>query len=373
MSTEGILLNHSGSSSSSQHPTGGISTFKADNGLSFPTLAESTTFQVHNINYKPYFTLWNEDTQTVDFYELNSSNNELRKINSIYSIPKNQEYDIYLFSFKDIFYCCITPKKGSATSFLLYLDTSKNIWKNFKSQNLMEYGSITSAVEIENILYITMDISVYKTTDLINATEVRTEGRGAITFRVAKIANHLITFKINSNNYYIYIYQDSSTNYMTLKGNNITWEKKKYFFWNLPNEIYLLTGDSSIESESISRLYNFDFTKNTYGLTTLDRYINIKQFFFINVDDMFFIAYYYDYSTHRFSKQIKLSESQAFPFHQYLLKGNKIIVEDTNLIEIHSSNCFIKNEKIIEITEDGEVYLFLYRINNGRNQNFLIF
>ena len=236
----------------------------------------------------------------------------------------------------------------------------------------MQYGNITSAVEIENILYITMGISVYKTTDLINATEVRTESMGAITFRVAKIANHLITFKINSNNYYIHIYQDSSTNYMTLKGNNITWEKKNYFFWNLPNEIYLLTGDSSVRSESISYLYNFDFTKKTYNLTTLDGYINIKQFFFINVDDMFFIAYYYDYPTHSFSKQIKLSESQAFPFHQYLLKGNKIIVEDTNLIKIHSSNCFIKNEKIIEITEDGEVYLFLYCIN-GRNQNFLIF
>ena len=52
------------------------------------------------LNYKPYFTLWNKDTQTVDFYELNSFNNELRKINSIYSIPENQEYDIYLFSFK---------------------------------------------------------------------------------------------------------------------------------------------------------------------------------------------------------------------------------------------------------------------------------
>ena len=372
MSTEGILLNHSSSSSSSSRPVGGISTFKADNGLSFPTLAKSTTFQVHNINYKPYFTLWNKDTQTVDFYELNSSNNELRKINSIYSIPKDQQYDIYLFSFKDIFYCCITPKKGYATSFLLYLDTSKNIWKEFKSQNLMEYGSITSAVEIENILYITMGTSVYKTTDLIHATEVRTKGSGPITFRVAKIANHLITFKINENDYYIYIYQDSSTNYMTLKGNNTTWEKKEYFFWSLPNEIYLLTGDSSISDESISYLYNFDFTKKTYDLTTLDAYIDIKQFFFINADDMFFIAYRYDYSTHSFSKEIKLSESQAFPFHQYLLKGNKIIVEDTNLIKIYSSNCFIKNEKIIEITEDGEVYLFLYRIN-GRNQNFLIF
>ena len=373
MSTEGILLNHSGLSSSSQHPTGGISTFKADNQLSFPTLAESTTFQVHNINYKPYFTLWNKNTQTVDFYELNSSNNELRKINSIYSIPENQEYDIYLFSFKDTFYCCITPKKGYATSFLLYLDTSENIWKDFTSQNLMEYGNITSAVEIENILYITMGISVYKTTNLINATEVRSEGEGAIVFRVAKIANHLITFKINSNNYNIYIYQDSSTNYMTLKGNNTTWEKKNYFFWSLPDEIYLLTGDSSISAESISFLCNFDFTKKTYELIKLGSAINTKQFFFINVDDMFLIVYNYDYYNHRFSKRIKVSESQVFPFCQYLLKGNKIIVEDTNLIKVYSSNCFIKNEKIIEITEDGEVYLFIYRMNSGRNQNFLIF
>lgn len=230
MSTEGILLNHSSSLSGSSHPVGGISTFRADSGLSFPTLAKSTTFQVHNINYKPYFTLWNEDTQTVDFYELNSSNNELRKINSIYSIPKKQEYDIYLFSFKDIFYCCITPKKGYATSFLLYLDTSENIWKEFTSQNLMENNAITSAVEIGDVLYITMGISVYKTTDLINATEIRTKGNGAITFRVAKIANHLITFEIDINNYYIYIYQDSSTNYMTLKDNNITWEKKNISF-----------------------------------------------------------------------------------------------------------------------------------------------
>lgn len=372
MSTEGILLNHSGLSNGSSRPVGGISTFEA-RSLPFPTLSQSDTFQVHNINNKPYFTIWNKNTETVDFYEFNSSNNELKKINSIYNIPKNQKYKIYLFSFKNTFYCCITPRAGYAGQFLLYLDTSKNIWKEFTSQNLVSNSAITSAVEIDNVLYITQYNEIYKTTNLTTLTEIHSSSNYNKNYYVAKIANQLITFEFNNDGHYINIYLGPSMEKMSdysISGS------EKMFFWNLPNEIYLCTSGSSSSNSSIAHLFNFDFTKKTYFLKSVEENVyGLNQFFFLDKDDLFYIKYLYEPGTVNspyFRKAIRVSKDEAFPFHQYLLKGNKIIVEDTDLIKIYSSNVVIKNKKIIEITEDGEVYLLLYRID-GNYQNFLIF
>ena len=60
---------------------------------------------------------------------------------------------------------------------------------------------------------------------------------------------------------------------------------------------------------------------------------------------------------------------------QYLLKGNKILVERIKEVELLSNN-IIKKDNFIEVIEEGVVKIKLNKIpnyNGSRTQNFLIF
>lgn len=367
MSTEGILLNHGGLSSGSSRPVGGISTFSEKQYDQIFTDDElGNTFQVHNnINGHTYFTKWEDGF--FGFYKLNATATGLEKINNIWNISsyyKNM-YHLTLFIFNSNLYCNI----GSATESY----DIKRLFRyvkgedNWVSEPNLGIKGLWSAAELNGVLYISKNLhsnanfEIYKTTDLKNFESLNRELSDDVQVFLFQNnifflggGNYITLYYLKNNNTIEYIDTNSlssrkiSTNYFYIK--------EKALIINANTKIYSLTFDNNFKLLS-EEIWASNFNDS-------NRYV--LDFFPISDDIIGKIT-----NTNSFY----LLTPQNNIITQYLLKGNKILVERIEETQLLSNN-IIKKDNFIEVTEDGIVKIKLNTISNyngSRTQNFLIF
>ena len=375
MSTEGILLNHSGLSSSSSRPVGGISTFtQAQYDLIFTDSELNNTLQIHNnINGHTYFTKWEDGY--FGFYKLNAQATGLEKINNIWDISsyyKNM-YRLNLFVFNNKLYCNI----GSSTE---SYDT-KRIFRyvegtdNWVSEPNLGIKGLYSAAELNDTLYVIQDGHsdggsynyLLKTTDLINFTEIThynsngSDDYFLFPFQGAIFMLHNWSSGYNNNGFYLSYFTDPK-NIISISVDNINSSSVSSYFTDQNNliistktKIWSLSFNDFKLSKSTKLWDNSNFTNTTV-------YVQKIFPFQKNLIGSISTSFY-------------LLTPQDNIITQYLLKGNKILVEKIEEVELLSDN-IVKKDNFIEVIEEGVTKIRLNKISNyngSRTQNFLIF
>lgn len=375
MSTEGILLNHSSSSSSSSRPVGGISTFtQTQYDLIFTDNELENTLQIHNnINGHTYFTKWEDGY--FGFYKLNAQATGLEKINNIWDISsyyKNM-YRLNLFVFNNKLYCNI----GSSTESY----DSKRIFRyvegadNWVSEPNLGIKGLYSAAELNGTLYVIQDghpdsgSSNYllKTTDLINFTQIthyndnNSDDYFLFPFQGAIFILNNWFSNYRNNGFYLSYFTDPE-NITSISLNDESSSLASSYFTDQNNLI--ISTQSKVWSLSFN---NFKLSKSTKlwdnsNFTNTTVYVQKIFPFQKNLIGSISTSFY-------------LLTPQDNIITQYLLKGNKILVERIEEVELLSDN-IVKKDNFIEVIEEGVTKIKLNKISNyngSRNQNFLIF
>lgn len=374
MSTEGILLNHSSSSSSSSRPVGGISTFtQAQYDLIFTDSELNNTLQIHNnINGHTYFTKWEDGY--FGFYKLNAQATGLEKINNILGISSyNANFcRITLFVFNNNLYCNAGGSKEAYDdkSIFRYVEGANN----WVSEPNLGIKGLYSAAELNGTLYVIQDghsdsgSSNYllKTTDLINFTQI----------------THY--YNNNLNDYFLFPFQGAIFILRNWYSSNNSGFYLSYF--TDPKNIISISVDD-IASSSVSSYFTdqnnliistktkiWSLTFNNFKLSKSTKLWNNSNF----TNTTVYVEKIFPFQKNligSISTSFYLLTPQDNIITQYLLKGNKILVEKIEEVELLSDN-IVKKDNFIEVIEEGVTKIKLNKISNyngSRTQNFLIF
>lgn len=376
MSTEGILLNHRGLlSGGSSRPVGGISTFtQTQYDLIFTDSELNNTLQIHNnINGHTYFTKWEDGY--FGFYKLNVQATGLEKINNIFGISSyNKNFcRLTLFVFNNNLYC----NAGGSTepyddkSIFRYVEGADN----WVSEPNLGIKGLYSAAELNGILYVIQDghsdsgSSNYllKTTDLMNFTQIthyssnNSNDYFLFQFQGAIFILNNWSSSYRNNGFYLSYFTDPE-NITSISLNDESSSSASSYFTDQNNLI--ISTQSKVWSLSFN---NFKLSKST-KLWDNSNFTNT----IVYVQKIF-----------PFQKNLIGSISESFYLltpqddiiTQYLLKGNKILVEKIEEVELLSDN-IVKKDNFIEVIEEGVTKIKLNKISNytgSRTQNFLIF
>ena len=375
MSTEGILLNHSSSSSSSSRPVGGISTFtQTQYDLIFTDSELNNTLQIHNnINGHTYFTKWEDGY--FGFYKLNAQATGLEKINNILGISSYNKNmcRLTLFVFNNNLYC-------NAGGFTEPYD-DKSIFRyvegidNWVSEPNLGIKGLYSAAELNGTLYVIQDghpdggSSNYllKTTDLMNFTQIthyssnNSDDYFLFPFQGAIFILNNWSSSYRNNGFYLSYFTDPK-NITSISLNDESSSLASSYFTDQNNLI--ISTESKVWSLSFN---NFKLSKSTKlwdNSNFTDTTVYVQKIFPFQKNLIGSI-----------STSFYLLTPQDNIITQYLLKGNKILVEKIEEVELLSDN-IVKKDNFIEVIEEGITKIKLNKISNyngSRTQNFLIF
>lgn len=374
MSTEGILLNHSGLSNGSSRPVGGISTFtQTQYDLIFTDSELENTLRIHNnINGHTYFTKWEDGY--FGFYKLNAQATGLEKINNIWDISSYYKdmYRLNLFIFNNNLYCNI----GSSTEsydikrIFRYVEGADN----WVSEPNLGIKGLYSAAELNGTLYVIQDGHpdggsynyLLKTTDLINFTEItHYDSNGSNNYFLFPFQGAIFMLKnwssgYNNSGFYL-SYFTNPENIISISVDNINSSSVSSYFIDQNNLI--ISTKTKIWSLSFN---GFKLSKST------------KLWDNSNLSDSPYVEKIFPFQKNligSISTSFYLLTPQNNIITQYLLKGNKILVEKIEEVELLSDN-IVKKDNFIEVIEEGVTKIKLNKIfnyNGSRAQNFLIF
>lgn len=377
MSTEGILLNHNGLlSGGSSRPVGGISTFSEKQYDLIISNSNSSNPTPYNINGQTYFTRVdsNNNIYTIGFYKYNDSIKALEKINDICRHSSDIQ-DYTLFTFKNNLYCCpIAYRNGSKT--LYRYKEGASYWIVEPNLNISE-GGIQSAAELNGTLYLVQNFYpesgshkiLLQTTDLINFTE----------------ANNLEGSTNYSYNYYLHPFQGTILIAKYYSDTSYNSASLYFEYFTDPSQIKQISLDDSFYRPGFSYV-----NKNQIIVSCQEQIILLEindKFALSNKVTLWSKGESSNYAYKVFIDQNNTSMGQLGNQNfylltpqdniltQYLLKGNKILVEKIKEVELLSNN-IIKKDNFIEVIEEGVVKIKLNKIpnyNGSRTQNFLIF